>query len=311
MKLGLIDLGTNSVRFDIYELKNGRKPERLIREREMIRLGDSVFTSQQITNEASKRAIDGFLRFKELGVRHGVDRYIAVGTSALREAKNQEALIKAVYQATGIELRVISGEEEASLIARGVLENESVGDGPVAIVDIGGGSTEIIITLGESIIHVNSFNLGTLRLQQVYLKTHPPEPEKEGLNHPLNELRHHIRKTLSSTIIRSGWPSVKKVIGASGTVRALSRLSKSHGDKSGTIEKTTLEKIIRELSRLTLKELLELTGIEPRRADIILGGAVLLDEIAEIFKAKIIYPTEFSLRDGLLSRELSEIKQLF
>jgi exopolyphosphatase/guanosine-5'-triphosphate,3'-diphosphate pyrophosphatase len=308
MRLGLIDLGTNSVRFDVYELKGEEKPVRLLREREIIRLGDSVFTSHQITAEASKRAIDVFLRFKKQGSDLEVERYIAVGTSALRDAKNRDEFIKAVFRATGIELRVISGDEEAALIARGVLENEMVGEGPVAIVDIGGGSTEIIVTLGESVFHATSFNLGTLRLQQVYLKTHPPRAEREDLPHPLNELRHHLRSSLSSTIIRGGWPSVKRVIGASGTVRALTRLSKNYGDKSGTIEKATLEQIISQISRMTLKELLELPGIEPKRVDIILGGAVLLDEIAEVFKVKRIHTTEYSLRDGLLSVEIAKLK---
>jgi len=303
MRIGLIDLGTNSVRFDVYELQGEDKPVRLLREREIIRLGDSVFTSHHITAEASHRAIEVFTRFKKQGSELGVERYVAVGTSALRDAKNRDEFVRAVQKATGIELRVISGDEEAALIARGVLENEDVGEGPVAIVDIGGGSTEIIVTLGESIFHATSFNLGTLRLQQVYLKTHPPKAEREDLPHPLNELRHHLRSSLSSTIIRGGWPSVKRVIGASGTVRALTRLAKNYGDKSGTIEKNTLEQIINQISRMTLKELLELPGIEPKRVDIILGGAVLLDEIAEVFKVKRVHTTEFSLRDGLLSLE--------
>ena len=128
MRIGLIDLGTNSVRFDVYELKNDEKPQRLLREREIIRLGDSVFTHHQITAEASQRAIDVFTRFKKQGTDLEVDRYIAVGTSALRDAKNRDDFVKAVQKATGIELRVISGDEEAALIARGVLENEDIGE---------------------------------------------------------------------------------------------------------------------------------------------------------------------------------------
>jgi exopolyphosphatase/guanosine-5'-triphosphate,3'-diphosphate pyrophosphatase len=308
MRVGLIDLGTNSVRFDVYELGYDDKPQRLLRERELIRLGDAVFTTHHITTEASARAIEVFSKFKKLGTDLEVERYIAVGTSALRDARNREDFVQAVFNQTGIELRVISGDEEAALIARGVLENEDVGDGPVAIVDIGGGSTEIIVTLGESIFHATSFNLGTLRLQQVYLKTHPPKQEREDLPHPLNELRHHIRSSLSSTIVRGGWPSVKKVIGASGTVRALTRLAKNYGDKSSTVEKDSLEQIITKISRMTLKELLEVPGIEAKRVDIILGGAVLLDEVAEVFKVKRIHTTEYSLRDGLLSVERAKLK---
>ncbi len=308
MKLGLIDLGTNSIRFDVYAFSPDGSEERLLRERELIRLGDTVFTSNYISSESMSRAIEVFAKFKKMGEELGVERYIAVGTSALRDAKNREDLIMQVQKATGIELRCISGDEEASLIARGVLENEKIGDEPVAIVDIGGGSTEIIVAIGQSIFHATSFNLGTLRLQQVYLKTHPPRPESPESAHPLNELRHHIRTSLSSTIIRGGWPPVKKVIGASGTARAITRLTKAYGDKAATIEVESLEKLIQRMSRMTIQELLELPGMEAKRVDIILGGAVVLDEVAEIFRVRRIHVTEFSLRDGLLSVERLKVQ---
>lgn len=301
MKVGIIDLGSNSVRFDIHDLL---QKERLLRERELIRLGDSVFTTHQITRETAGRALQAFRRFKEWGDQAGVESYTAVGTSALRDARNKEEFIELIHRETGIKLRVISGDEEAAIIARGVIYNEKIDEGPIAIVDIGGGSTEIIIALGESVFHSKSFNLGTLRLQQVYLKTHPPRPSREGQIHPLNELRHAIRSALSSIIIREGWPPVKRVIGASGTIRALTRIGKQLGDKPGQIERDTLEKLIQQMSVMTIKELLEIPAMEPKRVDMILGGAVLVEEIVDVFRMKRIFATDFSLRDGLLLQEL-------
>jgi exopolyphosphatase/guanosine-5'-triphosphate,3'-diphosphate pyrophosphatase len=299
MRLGIIDLGSNSVRFDIHDLS---RRERLLRERELIRLGESVFTTHQITGETASRALQAFCKFRQWGDQHEVSRYSAVGTSALRDARNKEEFIELIHRETGIRLQVISGDEEAALIAKGVMCNEKIDEGPVAIVDIGGGSTEIIIALGESVFHSRSFNLGTLRLQQVYLKTHPPKPT--GQTHPLNELRHVIRSTLSSIIIREGWPPVKRVIGASGTIRALTRIGKQMGDKSGQVERDTLEKLIQQMSVMTLRELLEIPGMEQKRVDMILAGAVLVEEIIDVFRAKRIVATEFSLRDGLYLQEL-------
>ncbi len=304
MRIGIIDLGTNSIRFDVHEVDRDKAPKRLLRERELIRLGESVFTTHHITEESAKRCIGAFRRFKELGDELDVDRFVAVGTSALRDAKNQKEFVNRVRSETGIDLRVITGDEEAALIARGVIENEKIDEGPIAIVDIGGGSTEIIIALGESVFHSRSFNLGTLRLQQVYLKSHPPKPAREGMPHPLNELRHFIRTNLSNTIIREGWPAVEKVLGASGTIRALTRITKNFGDKNGVIERETLSDLIARMSSMTVRELLEIPGMEAKRVDIVLGGAVLLEEIADIFRAKRIHATDFSLRDGLLAVEM-------
>lgn len=304
MRLGIFDLGTNSLRFDVHERKDDGSIERLFRERELIRLGDSVFTTNHITKESTDRAVGAFKRFKKIGDDLQVHRFVAVGTSALRDARNRDEFVSTVAKATGVHIRVISGDEEAHLIARGVIENERIKEGPIAIVDIGGGSTEIIIALGKSVFHSTSFNLGTLRLQQVYLKTHPPKPEKEELPNPLNELRHYIRTNLSATIIREGWPLVEKVLGASGTIRALTRIAKNYGDKQGTVERDTLESLIGRMSSMTMRELLEIPGMEAKRVDIILGGAILLEEIADVFRVKKIFATEYSLRDGLLLQEM-------
>jgi len=308
MRIGIIDLGTNSIRFDVYDWSDDGQLVRVLRERELVRLGDSVFTTQHITEEAARRVLDAFKKFKAQGDSAEVTNYVAVGTSALRDAKNREEFIAAVKKETGIQLRVITGDEEAALIAKGVISNEKLTSDPVAIVDIGGGSTEIIVALGESVFHSTSFNLGTLRLQQVYLKTHPPKVGRDGSGSPINELRHAVRSSLSATIVRQGWPGVKRVVGASGTIRALTRIAKNFGDKTNSIEQETLSKLIERMSTMTISQLLEIPGMESKRVDIILGGAILLDEILDVFRVKRCHGTEFSLRDGLIIDVLDKIR---
>lgn len=307
MRIGLIDLGTNSIRFDVHEISSRGEAIRLLREKELVRLGETVFTTHRVSDDAAKRTLEAFRKFRKIAEELEVEQIVAVGTSALRDATNSQSILRQVEKETGIEVQIISGEEEAELIARGVLKNEKNLENPVAIVDIGGGSTEIIVCKDEVVYHSTSFNLGTLRLQQVYLKTHPPTT---GDRSALPELRHQIRTSLSATIVREGWPEIKRLIGASGTIRALQRMGKKAGDKNGSLERETLDKLIRRMSGMNLSELKEVPGMEDKRVDIILAGAVLLEEIADVFRMKKIYTSEYSLRDGLLDREVSKLRNI-
>jgi exopolyphosphatase/guanosine-5'-triphosphate,3'-diphosphate pyrophosphatase len=305
MRIALIDLGTNSVRFDIHEILNG-KAVRVYREKIMLRLGDTVFTEKKISSEAFERTIKAFSRFRETADRFAVEHALAVGTSAVRDANNAEELVNKVREQSGFELRVISGEEEATLIAHGVVQNEGDLGGSFALIDIGGGSTEISVCIDRRIERLASFHLGALRLHQLFLKTTPPAQSSNGPN-PVQELRHHIRNELSSRIILEGWPPVKRLIGSSGTVRALAKI----GDRvsKSTVERDFLKKLVIEMTPMNRDQLLNIPGIEPKRVDIILAGAILLEEILGIFQAEKISITEHSLRDGLLDTALEAIRK--
>ena len=151
MKLAIIDLGTNSVRFDLYEVvvkEQLVKTARLHRAKEMVRLGDQVFIDRRITSEAIERTISAFERFRNVTQKHGTDQVIAFGTCALRDAKNRKDLLDQLEDRTGFKVEVISGDQEAELIALGVLENENLPDDPFMLVDIGGGSTELTLCHG-------------------------------------------------------------------------------------------------------------------------------------------------------------------
>ena len=149
MRLAIIDLGTNSVRFDVHELTAERKTTLLHREKLMIRLGEGVFSTRKLNPRASKRALQAFMRFKSLASALRVQKVIAFATSALREAQDAEKLIHQIRNRTGIDIRIISADEEAKLIATGILANEPLPKGIFALVDIGGGSTEISVLDGD------------------------------------------------------------------------------------------------------------------------------------------------------------------
>ncbi len=293
MRIAIVDLGTNSVRFDVHEIISKNSVRLLHREKMMVRLGQGVFISGKLDKNAIHRTLHALIKFKKTADRLHVTKIIAFGTCALREAQDRDLLIKAVREQTGIEIRVISGSEEAKLIAEGVLAHEVLGKHKVALVDIGGGSTEISICHGKKILHFASFPLGVARLQQVFLKRSPPPPKE------LKKLRAHIREVLLKKISNEGWPKVGHVLGSSGTVRAIGRILKKT-QKKNIIAIDDLKDLNDKMHSMTTTELLGVPGMESKRVDMILAGAILLEQCMVALKAKKARPTAFSLRDGIL-----------
>lgn len=310
MKIATIDLGTNSVRFDIHSLSNTRKPKRLHREKLMVRLGQGVFTEGRLDPEAVRRTLEAFRSFKRTCIELKVDRVVAFATSALREAQDGIRLVNLIRLKTGIEIRVISGQEEASLIAKGILQNERKLKGLFAIVDVGGGSTEVIVCRNRKVVSAFSFELGTARLQQVFLKRSPPKSSGNGKKSPIDALRAHIRDVIEPIKQQERWPTIPKIIGASGTARALARIVHKGALKKGQtgFNRQELSQVVNQMSTMTTSQLLNLSGMEPKRVDMILAGALLLEEIMKILKTKKLLCTEFSLRDGILGAESEALR---
>jgi exopolyphosphatase/guanosine-5'-triphosphate,3'-diphosphate pyrophosphatase len=302
MRIAIIDLGTNSVRFDIHQLgpKKGTVRQ-LHREKIMVRLGQGVFLNGKLDRSAIQRTLHAFMRFKKSAAQFKAGKVIAFGTSALRECTDGERFLKLVQERTGIQIRVISGSEEAQLIALGILSNEKTPKGKYALVDIGGGSTEISICRGKTVLHASSFPLGTARLQQVFLKKSPPSGAS------VLELRAFIRGTLSNVMLGEHWPKVDQVLGSSGTIRALARILE--GSEWDEFRRDDLKDLVDEMSQMNTTELLGIDGIESKRVDMILAGAVLFEECMNGLGARKATPTEFSLRDGILEEELRLFEQ--
>ena len=184
------------------------------------------------------------------------------------------------------------------MISLGILAHESISKkGSFALVDIGGGSTEISICQGRDVLFSESFNIGTFRMQQMFLKTSPPTSSH------IDEMRKHIKGVLLPRIIADEWPKAEKVLGSSGTIRALAQIA-NESSESNSFDKGDLKDIIKKMIPLTTTELIDLPGMEARRVDMILAGAILLDECVSALKSKKIETTTHSLRDGILAEEL-------
>lgn len=294
-RLAIIDLGTNSVRFDVHDLSE-RQEVVLHREKLMVRLGSGVFLRGELQPEGIRRTLAAFESFAATARVLRVDRVVAFATAALREASNASFLISKVQEKSGIEIQVISGEREAQLIARGILAHESgvSGQGRNLLVDIGGGSTELSVVEGKRVEFSTSLPLGTTRLQEVFLGGSPPSKKH------LKRLREHVCEVLESQIPKKRIGKIRRLVGSSGTVRSLARMLGENGEAFSSRD---LGRLVDAMSAMTTRELLKVPRMEPRRADMILAGSLLLEEIATAFGVKKIHFTPYALREGILEHE--------
>ncbi len=310
MRLAIIDLGTNSIRFDIHQVSVSRtgsiQHRRLYREKTMVRLGQNLFLAGKLNEESKRRTLEAIKSFHQTMRALAVDKTIAFGTAAMRDASNGETFLEEIKTKTGVEFSIITGAEEASLIAKGILNNEKTHPkGVFALVDIGGGSTEVSLCKGNKILHSYSFNLGVAKLQEVFLKSQPPVKKKNS-PHPVQELRNFIKSIILPKILIEHWPKAPLIIGSSGSAIALAKLCHDNKD-AGHVPflKKDLSRVVEMIKTKTTAELLSMKGMEPKRVDLILAGGILLDELATVLGTKQIRTTEFALRDGILEDELA------
>lgn len=305
-RFGIVDLGSNSVRFDIYEVRGRNKTERIHRERQMIRLGDDIFVTGRFQAAAVDRTLHAFDAIHAVADKFNVKKIVAFGTSALRESKDGPDLVAKISERTEITIQTISGQEEAHLIAKGILANEKTPDGLFGLVDIGGGSTEICICRDKKMLDGYSFNLGANRLNQLF-----PCREVTGNKTPkpevLSQLKNHIRDIIKGISRVRDWPQVPTIIGSSGTIRAFRKIMKNNGSRVDPFQKKALSKLVSRISEMGPEQILEIPGTDPKRSDLILPGGILLEEIVDLLGADLVYTTNCTLRDGILQGELEAI----
>lgn len=307
-RIAVLDLGTNSIRFDVHEVTGSiERPilREVHREKLMVRLGEGAFVRGRLALAARRRTLAALARYERMAKALGAERTLAFGTAALREAEDAASFVTEVFEHTGIRLRVISGLEEARLIAEGVLAHERKARGLFGLIDIGGGSTEISICRDGSVLHSASFPLGVARIQQTFLKSIPPRggDSEEG---PVARLRRHVRQLVGQRAEREGWPEVRRVLGSSGTVRAYAKMLEAE-KHDGVFSRASLKRLVHRMTWMTSEQLMHVRGMEPKRVDLIVAGGVVLEECVRAIKAEEISATEFALRDGLLLREAREL----
>ena len=283
-RLGAIDIGSNAIRCLITSVAkndNDVKYKKLTLVRVPIRLGEDVFTNDEISEKKKIRLINAMQSYSFLFKAFEVDNYRACATSAMREASNGKAIIDKIKQQSGISVDIISGSEEAKIIFDAGISSFLDNDKSYLYVDVGGGSTELTVFSEHKIVASKSFKVGTVRL------LHHKAPSNEW-----DKMRLWLGTNVSNK-------KIECLIGSGGNINKLVKLAPSL-EKEKCIEKKDLKLLFADLNELTYEERIEKYGMNPDRADVIIPAAKIFLTILRWTKTDYIFAPKFGLADGII-----------
>jgi exopolyphosphatase/guanosine-5'-triphosphate,3'-diphosphate pyrophosphatase len=318
VRLAAIDIGTNSIHMIVVRVREDLSFEVVDREKAMVRLGAGGLDGKALTAEATSGALRALTTFKRIADSHKVDTILAAATSATREAPNGGEFLARIESQTGIRPRVIAGQEEARLIHMAATYGVNVGASRAVVIDIGGGSVELTLGDAASLRLARSVKLGVIRLTQAYVKSDPLSGRDE------RRLAKHVRQNIDNICKQIVAAGFDRVIGTSGTIMSLGTMAVAAARGAVPTELRNLRvpaKHIRRLRRQVVelddKERLALPGLDPRRADLTVAGAVLLDTILQRLGADDLTLCDLALREGLVldyirrhQKEIVHIEQI-
>jgi len=292
--LAAIDVGANAIRMAVARFDEGRLVF-VDRIRESVRLGTDVFTGGAVSETTLERVTDAFIRLRSAIDQHGAAHIRAVGTSALREATNRELVVDRIFQASGVDVDVISAEEEARFIFLGVASKIDLKGRRALLIDIGGGSVEITFAEDDRLLSTTSFKLGAVRLLQVLGERKHDERAFSRLVHSYvgavrKQLRHHM-----------GQP-IDLCVGTGGNMEALADLCRQGkgSDHAGAITPASLDATLKALQTHAIAERIQKFGLRPDRADVIVPAAIVLQHIVALAGVRDVIVPEVGLKEGLL-----------
>jgi exopolyphosphatase/guanosine-5'-triphosphate,3'-diphosphate pyrophosphatase len=295
-----VDIGSNSVRLKIARLER-RRLVTLHEDREVTRLGAEVFRTGVLDPAAIARTARVLQRFHRAAQSHGVTEVRVVATSALRDARNSHSFMEWVRSATGWNVEIISGLEEGRLIHLGVLSGSRLAARNLLLIDLGGGSCELTLSVAGHLRDMVSLPVGAVRLTEEFL-AHDPPKKKE-----LAAMRKFIAQELRRVEKRFTRERVPVTVATSGTAAALWDLWRTRrpDPRPTGVPRDGVVKLTSELSRLNLAERRALAGIGPRRAEIIIAGSTVFAELMNHLGLGSFRYSPLGLRDGLLAQMLA------
>ena len=301
--LAAVDIGANSVRLKIARVVRKRL-QVLHEDREVVRLGESVFRTGSLDPAAMEQTVRVLRRFQKAAQAHAATQVRVVGTSALRDANNGSAFVHWVHAAIGWHVDVVSGVEEGRLIHLGVTTNTRIG-GRLLLIDLGGGSCELIVSHKGQIERVYSLPLGAVRLTDQFLQHDPPtEIELEQMRTYVSEEVGLVRRELTEH-------KIALTVATSGTPAALSELwAASQPGAVSVVPRAGLLRLTKKLSALNVEQRRALEGIGPRRAEIIIAGAHVFSELLTELQLTSFRYLPFGLRDGILAQMAADTEDI-
>ena len=302
MRIATIDIGTNSIHMVIADTTSPGAFEVVDREREVVQVGRGSFHTRRLRRDAIARCVDALARFVQLARRLRSDRILCTATAAVREARNGGTLIEEARARAGVSPRVIPAEEEGRLIYLAVKAALGLPPRPALIVDIGGGSVQLVVGDKDRLQLAAGVPLGALRLTELLLESDPPS------RGDMARLRRTIRRKSADALAQVAALRPRRVYGSSGSIHALAQLEhwQTHGSEvpqmnGYPLATEALRRLTRRLARLPLAEREQLPGLDARRAGIILPGALVLLHVLETLEADEITLSDYGVREGLVT----------
>lgn len=298
--LAAVDVGTNSLHLVVARTTDGDRFEVVSRDKEMVRLGSGSTDMKELTPDAIDRAVAALDRFRRIADSHGAPLR-AVATSAVREAENRQVLLARAHAEAGVDIEVVSGVEEARLIHLGVLQALEVFDDRLLLCDIGGGSTELLVGERSEVLASASLKLGAVRLTNRFFAGDTLHPSA------VDSCRRHIQGVLASFDRAVREHGYDIAVGSSGTIEQVLRLARGLAGEEplrtlngGVLTRKAVNAVadaVADARRTGTTG--ELVDLDPKRADIILAGALVLEGVVKRFGIKQLVISEYALREGV------------
>ena len=303
---GSIDIGSNTVRLLIMKADGAGGFTEVASRRVICRLGEGLHSEKRLLPHRMEQTLEVLKQFRDTCREYGDLPVRVVATSAVRESANRDEFVRLVKEQAGLDVEVISWEEEARLTVAGVFWKRPQ-TGPALIFDIGGGSTEFIVAQDKQVLASASTSLGVVRLTEQFISRHPVDTGE------YQKLKNHVREQLDRVRFRLGEPRPQVLIGTAGTVTTLAAMDqnifpydpeKIHGL---VLPLENIKRLFEDLKSKSLAQRLEIQTLERGREDLIIAGTTLVLETMDTFDCHHLTVSEYRLREGLLLDAFSNL----
>ena len=298
VRVAAVDVGSNSIRQVVADVTPAGAIRIVDEMKATPRLGAGLDASGALDPAAMRRALDALMRMAMLARQLEVDRVVAVATSAVRDAGNGQQFVELVRRETGLELRLLDGEEEARLAHRSALAHFDAADGPTVVMDVGGGSMELALSVGGALERLVSLPFGAIRLTERYLSEGPRRRD-------VAQLRKAVRSAVRDELSRE-WHGAR-LIASGGTFTTLAAMylarrgiSSARTVHGTTVPREELEHLLDFLQQLSPTERAAVPGLNPTRADIIVAGLAVAAEVLDRLDGRELVVSAYGIREGLL-----------
>ena len=301
VKLAVVDIGTNSIHMVLADIDPDGSYKILDRFKDMTRLGDGTFQRKRLSKAAMTRGIEVLRNLTTLARNKGFSKIVMAATSAVREAKNGGQFIEAVAEQTQVRVRVVTGQEEARLIYLGIRQSMELTDTPSLMVDIGGGSVEVMAGTRDRLVGVQSLKLGAIRLKDQILAKAPPSKRQlrelyKAIEHELREALHQLKLDEIDRIIASSGmaANLAEIVYLQRTGQEIPQLNMA------TINLKEISLIEERLATSGAEKRMKIPGLDPRRVDTLLPAAAVIRTVLELTGQKKVTISDKAIREGLI-----------